>query len=162
MSGFNDFIQLELPKRPFTQGDGQAGDILVRSGNALAARELVWARPDAVGNPGLTLLAGPGGVSGHRAIRILPDGRAAHADPADADSYVGISLHAALEGEGVQVRYRDAVTEPSWAWVPGPIFFGLGGMLTQTPPTHGAVLMIGTATSATTILLARETTTFFV
>ena len=42
MSSFNNFIQLELPKRPFTQEDGTEGQILVRSSNAERPRELAW------------------------------------------------------------------------------------------------------------------------
>ncbi len=40
---FNDFVQTELPKRPFTNADGAAGQIPVRSTNPLAARELEFA-----------------------------------------------------------------------------------------------------------------------
>lgn len=40
---FNDFVQIELPKRPFVNVDGAAGQMLVRSNNPLAPRELVWA-----------------------------------------------------------------------------------------------------------------------
>ena len=41
-SSFNNFIQRELPKRPFTDSDGSEGQILVRSNDPLKARELVW------------------------------------------------------------------------------------------------------------------------
>ena len=47
MATFNDFVQTELPLRPFVAVDGNAGQTLVRSTNPLAPRELVWA--DAVG-----------------------------------------------------------------------------------------------------------------
>ena len=40
---FNDFIQNELPKRPFTSADGAAGQMLVRSHRPERPRELVWA-----------------------------------------------------------------------------------------------------------------------
>lgn len=43
MSGFTDFVSTELPKRPFTSGDGTAGQTLVRSSNPLAVREMTWA-----------------------------------------------------------------------------------------------------------------------
>lgn len=42
MADFNSFVQLELPKRPFVDTDGIVGQILVRSNNPLAVRELVW------------------------------------------------------------------------------------------------------------------------
>ena len=43
MSAFEDFINLELPKRPFVSTDGASGQVLIRSSNPLAVRELVWA-----------------------------------------------------------------------------------------------------------------------
>lgn len=42
MSGFTDFVTIELPKRPFVETDGAPGQMLVRSDNPLAARQLVW------------------------------------------------------------------------------------------------------------------------
>ncbi|MEO5344212.1 MAG: hypothetical protein H7842_12920 [Gammaproteobacteria bacterium SHHR-1] len=43
MSALEAFVNIELPKRPFVNSDGAAGQVLVRSGNPLAVRELVWA-----------------------------------------------------------------------------------------------------------------------
>jgi len=45
MAGFNDFIQTELPKRPFTNEDGVPGQLLARSTNLLAPREAIWIDP---------------------------------------------------------------------------------------------------------------------
>jgi hypothetical protein len=42
MATFADFVQTELPLRPFVRTDGTAGQTLVRSNNPLAPRELVW------------------------------------------------------------------------------------------------------------------------
>ena len=42
MADFNSFVQLELPRRPFVGTDGAPGQILVRSNNPLAVRELIW------------------------------------------------------------------------------------------------------------------------
>lgn len=42
MADFNTFVQTELPKRPFVNTDGNAGDVLVRSANTQAVRELAW------------------------------------------------------------------------------------------------------------------------
>jgi hypothetical protein len=43
MPTFEEFVQIELPKRPFCAGDGLPGQVLVRSSNPQAVRELVWA-----------------------------------------------------------------------------------------------------------------------
>lgn len=157
---FNDFVQIELPKRPFAENDGAAGQVLVRSDRPERPRELVWATI-----PGLeadfSLPAGPAGVSGHRAVMVSPDGTAAHADPAEARAYVGISTHAAVAGAPVTIATRDTLMEPSWSWVPGEtIYFTANGLLTQTVPTTTAVTPIGLALSATSILISRDNPVF--
>jgi hypothetical protein len=45
MSALEDFVNLELPRRPFVYTDGPEGHVLVRSQNTLAIRELVWTDP---------------------------------------------------------------------------------------------------------------------
>lgn len=50
MSSFNDFIQLELPKRPFTDSDGADGQILIRSTDPNKPRELIWEDPSTIIN----------------------------------------------------------------------------------------------------------------
>lgn len=42
MATFEEFVQLELPRRPFADVDGLPGQIPVRSSNPAAKRELVW------------------------------------------------------------------------------------------------------------------------
>jgi hypothetical protein len=42
MADFNTFVQKELPLRPFVATDGYPGQVLIRSNNAQAVRELVW------------------------------------------------------------------------------------------------------------------------
>ena len=48
MSSFNQFIELELPRRPFVLEDGFANQLLVRSKNENRSRELVWVDIDQV------------------------------------------------------------------------------------------------------------------
>lgn len=156
---FADFVQTELPKRPFADVDGAPGQVLIRSDRPERPRELTWANLPASGL--LTLPAGPLGVSGHRAIMIAADGTAAHADPAEARSFFGISTNAAIPGASVTVATRDTLTESSWAWTPGqPIYFVADGMLTQTVPTATAVTPVGVAISATTIMINRDAPVF--
>ena len=157
---FNDFVQIELPKRPFAEVDGAPGQVLARSNRPERPRELVW-----VEIPGMeadfSLTAGPAGVSGHRAVMVSPDGTAAHADPADALAYIGISKHAAVAGAPVTIAIRDTLNEASWSWVPGqPIYFVANGVLTQAVPTETAVTPIGVAISATTVLISRDAPLF--
>jgi hypothetical protein len=157
---FNDFVQIELPKRPFAENDGSPGQVLARSSRPERPRELVWADLPGVEAP-FSLAAGPDGVSGHRAIMVLADGTAAHADPAQAWAYVGISMHAAEPSAQVDIALRDTIGELSWSWVPGQIiYFAADGMLTQTVPVATAVTPIGVALSATSILISRDAPVF--
>jgi hypothetical protein len=156
---FNDFVQIELPKRPFAELDGAPGQVLARSNRPERPRELVWVDQPAVGS--IAMQAGAAGVSGHRAVMVSADGTAAHAEPADALSFIGVSTHAAMPEEPIEVATRDTISESSWAWTPGQtIYFTTGGVLTQTVPADTAVTPIGVAISATSILISRDSPVF--
>lgn len=148
---FNDFIQDELPKRPFTEADGSAGQVLVRSSRPERPRELEWADLPGL-DAGLRLVAHTD-ISGHRAVMATPLG-AEHADPANAGAVIGISKHAAAAGDLVGIATQGTLTEPTWAWTPGAtVFFVADGLLTQTVPTAVSVMPIGTALTPTSILI---------
>lgn len=94
-------------------------------------------------------------LSALRAVYEL-DG-AVHALSADdalhVDLLLGITLTAAQAGDPVNVQRLGAIEDDSWNWVPGRVYLGAEGALTQTPPTSGFDLLIGAATSATRITL---------
>ena len=80
--------------------------------------------------------------------------RALSADDAlHIDLRVGITLTAAQAGELVNVQRLGAIEDPGWNWVPGRVYLGANGALTQAPPTSGFDLLIGSATSTTRIAL---------
>lgn len=158
---FNDFIELELPKRPFTEADGLPMQIPVRSDNPLAPREMVWKYlADLIATSGAGVvpkfdLPAAGPISGHRALAATGDGHVRYASSAvltDAHAVLGISLNAAADGAMVSIQHGGQIVEPSWNWTPQqPIFCGENGVLTQTAPTAGFVLIIATALSPTAI-----------
>ena len=125
MSGFNDFVSAELPKRPFTSGDGAAGQILVRSTNPLAAREMVWAdAPAGTTTGGFTAAEA---ISGHQAITLNADGQAIVADAATpAHQYVeALTASAAIAGDNVQVVMTGLFEHLGWTFATGqPVFLG--------------------------------------
>ena len=99
------------------------------------------------GAPGQTGPAGPDvsltpftagtDLGGQRVIGLGLDGSAIHASADDPDHILrvlGISTGAALAGAQVPVRSIGTIDDPSWSWVPGPIWCGLAGALTQAPP----------------------------
>lgn len=160
MPTFEEFVQTELPKRPFADVDGAPGQVLARSNRPERPRELVWVNLPGL-DAGLQLSASIGGVLGHRALMLNADGTVSHADPAQADRYVGISKGAATSGNLASIAFRDTITEPTWTWLFGqPVFFTTDGALTQTPPVTVCVAHVGVAISPTTILLSKTQPVF--
>jgi hypothetical protein len=104
-----------------------------------------------------TLIVGPTAISGHRAICVDSDGKAIYADSSIADhanAVAGISTHAALTGQPLTVQSAGVLEEPSWTWMPHqPVFLGVNGFLTQTPPSVGFQLIVGVPKSATELLI---------
>lgn len=115
-------------------------------------------RPDPAQGVLLLLAAEP--IGGHKAVRIVAGGRARLASSSDvtqAGSVLGVSLTAADEGGSLNVRIIGEIEEPSWSWAPGPVFLGLAGSLVQTPPSSGFIQQIGTAKSATILVVSLST-----
>jgi hypothetical protein len=71
-----------------------------------------------------------------------------------AGSVVGISITGVTAGSEVVVQFSGELTYNGWNWQPGkPIFLGVGGLLTQTPPTSGFNQLIGTPVSTTSMFI---------
>jgi len=87
-------------------------------------------------------------LNGHRAIAVV-GGFAIHADqsiPTHWHNVAGLSIGAFIEGALAVIQVEGPITEASWNWIPDlPIFVATDGLLTQTAPTSGAVIQIGTA-----------------
>ena len=95
-------------------------------------------------------------IHGHRAVRILADGvhHASSADPSHAPGVTGIAANSATIGAAVTVRILGPLTEPSWSWTAGqPIYVGVDGVLTQTPPSAGYIREIALAVSPTKVIV---------
>lgn len=107
-------------------------------------------------------------LGGHRVVRSTGDGRcgyASAANPLHGDDVLGVTLGAASAGADANVQVAGEIVEPSWAWVPQePVFLGLDGQLTQTPPDDpdaAFVLVIGFATAPTRLMLRIEAPIYF-
>jgi len=92
-------------------------------------------------------------LSGHRVVIKDNDGKIYYADkdtPTHLWKVLGITFASALLGNTVNIEAFGRVVETSWAWVMGvPIFCGNNGILTQSPPSSGFSLILGTPMSAT-------------
>lgn len=110
--------------------------------------------PGPSGSPYITFIA-DGPLSGQRVVRPTSAGQAGYADsstPAHANSVLGITTGAASAGAPVFVQLSGLMTEPTWNWLPEqPVFCGLLGALTQSQPTSGFSLVVGVATSPTSL-----------
>ena len=101
-------------------------------------------------------------LSGHRVVTADPDGTwryASNDNPADMAAPLWITTGAVDAGQQGEAVILGPITEPSWSWNPGPVFLGLNGALTQTPPAApDAVFLVqvGFATSATTLFVDRN------
>ena len=164
MPSFEEFVQTELPKRPFTDADGTSGQVLCRSGNPLHPLELVWCDLPGVVSP-TTYTAGAN-LSGHRMVLLDASRNAIYADNATgthAAQVLGMTKGAATLGTQVEVLRNVEVLEPTWSWIHGgAIYLGANGLLTQTPPTSPAVfsLCVGFATASNRMFVSIGTPIF--
>jgi hypothetical protein len=112
------------------------------------------------GQAGVSYLtyAADGSISGHKVVKITTAGKIGYAsssEPGDAATVLGITMNAAADGDDVNVQNSGEMTEPTWNWIVGtPVFAGVDGALTQAPPTEGFQLVVGTATTATRIVIS--------
>lgn len=102
-------------------------------------------------------------LSGHRMVRPGLDGRAIYADnltSADVNTPLWLTLGAAVEDADIEVAAFGNVEESSWAWSSGPVYLGLNGNLTQTPPVAPAFsVIVGYSYGPTVLFVDRQTPT---
>lgn len=76
-------------------------------------------------------------------------------DDLHISQFLGIAISAAQAGSSAVIQRSGTIDDTSWAWtVGGLVYLGAGGALTQTAPTTGWELVVGTAPSATRLNLA--------
>lgn len=87
-------------------------------------------------------------VGGHRVIALNADREGVYADQADvlATTVVGFSANAAVAGDDVTLVQSGPLEYPAGGLIPEqPVFLGSDGLITQTPPSSGWLLRVGTA-----------------
>ena len=75
-------------------------------------------------------------------------------DLSNVPRLLGMSLTAGLLDEEIVVQRQGMLFDLSWTWVPGFLWLGTAGQLTQIPPSSGACIIVAEALSATQILLS--------
>lgn len=94
----------------------------------------------------------------HASLMFNAGGEAILGDPTGTP-YLWAGFAAAAAGTDAPVRAVRAglLTDPAWAWTPGEALFAApAGALSPTPPQSGAYHKLGSAVTATTILVAPE------
>lgn len=96
-----------------------------------------------------------GALSALRVVRDTGDGsHVGLASPTSAIGVIGVLLTAAGAAEQpVTVIEFGEMTDGSWSWAQGPLWVGVAGVLTQTPPLAGTLLQVAEALSPTRILV---------
>ncbi len=119
------------------------------------------------GPPGAQGVPGPAGGSsvlleagetifGLRAVQAQ-GGLIFNADTSDValaqGSVVGVALQSGGIGDDLLVQLSGELTENSWSWLPGYVYCGPDGSLTQSPSDLGWLITIGRVVSPTTIVV---------
>lgn len=172
---FNDFVMTELPLRPFTASDGSAGQVLVRSNNPMAARELVWVDQSTIAAPSPVIfsranedyvnIAKCQPVFAYSSSSVR---RALATESSAAWKVIGLSINTVLQsgignfqGEGVLTATTaewDAVTGDVGGLVPNKTYFLSStqvGKITLVPPSNPGdyLCRIGVGHSSTSMYI---------
>jgi hypothetical protein len=74
-------------------------------------------------------------------------------DTDNIDYFLGITTKSATTNANIQVQRSDVIEDNFWSFVPGRVYLGVNGTLTQTHPTDGFDLQVGVAVSPTRLVL---------
>lgn len=141
------------------RSEGRSGVLAIGARPAIAlelARRGPQGAPGPAGGASVTRQAATT-LSGHRAVRARADGAVEYADPAapsGLSTVLGITSGAAVSGASATIVTTGDLVEPTWSWTPGGlIYLGSAGALTQSAPVSGSLMVLGVATSATSMLV---------
>lgn len=107
-----------------------------------------------------TTLVASTSLSALRCITTDGSGLAKYATPDTLANAVviGISTTAANTGENITIKTSGQLTDANWSWTKGVIYLGSNGVLTQTAPTGGSIVVhVAKAITATTIIIDIDT-----
>ena len=96
-------------------------------------------------------------LGGHRVVVLNASAEAVYASnavPEHLHKVLGLTTGAVILGAEATVQTGGEMTEPTWAWtLDAPIFLGVDGLLTQTPPASGFLLVVAFPVTATKIFI---------
>ena len=96
-------------------------------------------------------------LSALKVITTNVDGKAIYASSSNLDHFnkiVGINERAAVAGGEATVIFAGYMRDDDWTWdLDKPIFLGIDGALTQTPPSSGFRIIVAFPLSETDIIV---------
>ncbi len=96
-------------------------------------------------------------LGGHRIVRAYNEDKVLYASNSDLSqlhNILGLTTGAASIGSDVAVLVSGEIIEPSWNFTQDQyVYLGLNGQLTQTPPSSGFLLVVGTAIAPTVVFV---------
>lgn len=95
-------------------------------------------------------------IGGHRVVAADSNGLVIYAGSNHTDRPpIGVSYTAANIGESLAIiSSGNEISEPSWSWnMSSPIYAGIDGILTQTPPTSGLLIIVGYPSATTKMVI---------
>lgn len=128
---------------------GNDFDVLTRLGGSA-----VWLPPTGGGGEQVLSKLAHQALSGHRAVYLFSESEVDYPDPTNyqqVKKIVGLTKGAASAGGVVEIQTSGLLVEPSWNFSLGDVWLGSNGLLTQTPPNSGNLVLIGAAVSATAL-----------
>ena len=144
----NDLIVDIVENKPTVNVVTQALTLDIESGGIVAA------------NIDTSLTAGMS-ISALRCITTNSSGEAVYATPDTLANAVviGISTTAGSAGDTITVKTTGELSDASWNWTKGAIYLGANGVLTQTAPSGGSIVVhVAKAITATKIIIDIDTT----
>ena len=148
---FADFVQVELPKRPFAEVDGAAGQVLARSNRPERPRELVWVDMPGV-DLGLQLEAGEDLEAGTPVMAVA--NKLYAADQMTNPYILGIIVTSV--GAGFLATICTGGRLNLSGLVAGVPYYVGAGVITNVPPTSGYLIRVGMAATASVLLVEIE------
>lgn len=96
-------------------------------------------------------------LSALRAVILADSGQLAYAssnNQSHAFCFAGVLPYSASQGDTAIAYRMGEIADAAWSWVRGsPVFLGVNGFLTQTAPTTGFLLVVGTPKSTNTLVI---------
>lgn len=151
---FADFIQVELPKRPFAETDGAAGQVLARSNRPERPRELVWVDVSGLSASAneLELEAGEDLEAG---TPVMVVGNKLYAADQMTNPYIlGIIVTSVSAGFLATICTGGRLNLSGL--VAGVPYYVGAGVITNVPPTSGYLIRVGMAATSSVLLVEIE------